>query len=441
MMQQGFVPNRVTFLAVVDACDSSASLFTGKKFHANVSCTEYESDAFVLTTFMSMYGKCNDLEMEEGSLPDKVTFRTILCSFTGLSDLSRGKFIHVYVSCCAFDTDVIVGTALFGMYGRCGSLESARELFNNMVKKDLVAWNAMITLYAQNELGGNAVLDLIQQMQIAGVSPDKVTLTSGLSACVSVSLESAQRLFEKVRDRNVLAWNAMLGACEQQGYRVHACHLFVQMLEEGITPDKVTYLILLSLYASIAASVEGYCVHTSIIYFQLDSDGPLVSALLNHRDTKEVLQIWGQMLQEAVIPDEITCIGILDACAAKGTLAVGKFAHARIIKSDYRSDISVATSLFNMYRNCSNLEEALFVFSSIVQHDAISWTAIISASAEQKQSEVVLQLFHQMQIEGVHADSGVYVNVLTACADEAALTEGKAWHSMGMAWKHSNSLI
>eukprot|EP00250_Pteridium_aquilinum_P010265 c19253_g1_i1 orf=18-1898(+) len=320
MLQEGFVPNKVTFLGVVDACDGFTGLSVGKKLHAHANHTGLESDAFVVTTLMSMYGKCDNPDMadilfdklsernavswnaiiavhahqdhkddvlqvfnqmqQESSLPDKVTFRTILCSFTGHSNIRRGKLIHVYVICCGFDTDVVVGTALFSMYGRCGSLESARKLFDGIPKRDVVAWNAMIALYTQDELGGEA-LELIKQMQGAGVPPDKVTLISSLSACAGVSFEAAQSLFEKVRERTVVVWNAMLGACEQHGHSKEAWHLFEQMLGEGITPDKVTYLTMLSLCASTAAVVEGKWVHTLIIYSQFESDAPLISGLIN----------------------------------------------------------------------------------------------------------------------------------------------------------------
>ncbi|KAH7426986.1 hypothetical protein KP509_10G025400 [Ceratopteris richardii] len=503
ILQQGFLPNRVTFLAVVDACNTSAALFIGKKFHAYVSCTELDLDPFVLTIFISMYGKCDDLGMavslfdklsdrhvvswnsiisvkahkghkddvfrlffqmqQEGSLPDKVTFRTILCSFSGYSDLGRGKLIHIYVMSQKFDSDMIIGTALFGMYGRCSDLESARRMFDGMINKDVVAWNAMIALYGGDEHGGNSVLELIDQMQAAGVSADKVTLTSGLSACAGVSIEAAQRLFEKVKERNVAVWNAMLGACENQGYGKLACDLFVQMLEET-APDKVTCLVMLSLYAGMGSTALGMCVHILALYFHYDSDGPLISGLISmyskcccldeagwifgralvkdavifnsfitacvdHDRSEELFQVRAQMLQEAMIPDEITFISTLDMCAVQGTLAEAKSVHACIVKSSYLSDVSIATSLFSMYYKCNNLEEALSVFSSIIHHDIISWTAIISATAEQKQSKVVLQLFHQMRNEGMHADNGVYVNVLTACADEAALAEGKSLHS------------
>lgn len=142
------------------------------------------------------------------------------------------------------------------MYGRCGSLESARKLFDGMFKRDLVTWNAMIALYAQNGHDKEA-LQLLRQMQQAGVVPDKVTLISSLTACVGASLEAAQSLFDKIHERNVVVWNAMLGACMQHGHSKQAFQLFKQMLGEKVTPDKVTFLTMLSTCASRAAIMEG----------------------------------------------------------------------------------------------------------------------------------------------------------------------------------------
>lgn len=502
MLQEGFLPNKITFLGVVDACNDFTGLFTGKKLHAYASLTGFELDAFVLTSLLSMYGKCNNTAMadvlfdelterhvvswnaiiavhahqnhqndvfqlfnqmqQESLIPDKITFRTILCSFTGPANINKGRLLHNLIASGGFDTDVVVGTALFSMYGRCGSLESARKLFDDMSKKDVVAWNAMIVLYTQNTFAGEA-LKLIELMQDSGVCPDKVTLISGLSACAVESFEEAHFLFEKVRERDVVVWNAMLGACEQQGYSEKVCLLFQKMLGEGINPDKVTYLTMLSLCASLSSVVEGKWMHTFICDSKYESDGSLVCGLINmydkccsvyearsvfqcsferdasvfnsiimcyteHGHNKEAFQMWSRMQQEAVLPDEVTYIGILNACATDNAFPLCKLIHGCIIESDYRSEVSVATSLFNVYHKCSSLEEAHLVFCSVVQHDVVSWTSIISANAEQNESKVVLQLFQQMQNEGVHADSGIYVNILTACADEAALPQGRVLH-------------
>lgn len=38
-----------------------------------------------------------------------------------------------------------IGSSLIDMYGKCGDLQSARQVFDRSGKKDMVVWNAMIT--------------------------------------------------------------------------------------------------------------------------------------------------------------------------------------------------------------------------------------------------------------------------------------------------------
>ena len=60
------------------------------------------------------------------------------------------------------------------MYTKCGSIESARELFDNMTIRNVVLWNAMIVGYAENE--AKKALPLFYEMQLEGVIPDLVTM-------------------------------------------------------------------------------------------------------------------------------------------------------------------------------------------------------------------------------------------------------------------------
>eukprot|EP00249_Psilotum_nudum_P034893 c54549_g1_i1 orf=1-204(-) len=68
------------------------------------------------------------------------------------------------------------------MYGKCGSLEDARRMFDIMPWRDVFSWNTMAAVYTQNGCGKEAV-QLFQQMQLEGVIPNEVTFVSILSAC------------------------------------------------------------------------------------------------------------------------------------------------------------------------------------------------------------------------------------------------------------------
>ncbi|KAF8394848.1 hypothetical protein HHK36_018785 [Tetracentron sinense] len=75
--------------------------------------------------------------------------------------------------CCYFFMD---------MYAKCGSMESARSVFDGMPEKDIVSWTVMIGGYASNGLPKEAV-DLFFQTKRENVKPDCFTMVGILSAC------------------------------------------------------------------------------------------------------------------------------------------------------------------------------------------------------------------------------------------------------------------
>ncbi|GJX64112.1 pentatricopeptide repeat-containing protein [Tanacetum coccineum] len=80
----------------------------------------------------------------DGFEPDEMTVVSVLgvCG-----DLGLGKVVEEYVVENEMEVNSYVGSALIGMYSKCGDLVSARRVFDKMVTKDLVMWNAMITGY------------------------------------------------------------------------------------------------------------------------------------------------------------------------------------------------------------------------------------------------------------------------------------------------------
>ncbi|GJX22027.1 pentatricopeptide repeat-containing protein [Tanacetum coccineum] len=78
----------------------------------------------------------------DGFEPDEMTVVSVLGA---CGDLGLGKVVEEYVVENEMEVNSYVGSALIGMYSKCGDLVSARRVFDKMVTKDLVTWNAMIT--------------------------------------------------------------------------------------------------------------------------------------------------------------------------------------------------------------------------------------------------------------------------------------------------------
>eukprot|EP00249_Psilotum_nudum_P030722 c43666_g1_i1 orf=2-316(+) len=83
-----------------------------------------------------------------------------------------------------------------------------------------------------------------------------------------------------------------------------------------------------------------------------------------------------------------------------------------------------------MYGKCGALEDGLAVFARIPERNVFSWTVMIVALTQHGQGEFALRLFQQMELDGVIPDKVTFVSVLSACASQAALTEGKRLHAL-----------
>ncbi len=71
-----------------------------------------------------------------------------------------------------------------------------------------------------------------------------------------VSIEDAQRVFNKISSYNVIFWNALLGGYALHGHSKGLTH-FELMCEEGLDIDKITFISLLSACSHGALVVEG----------------------------------------------------------------------------------------------------------------------------------------------------------------------------------------
>ncbi|XP_019054868.1 PREDICTED: pentatricopeptide repeat-containing protein At2g13600 [Nelumbo nucifera] len=129
----------------------------------------------------------------ESVWPTHYTFGNVLNACANLADLQLGRQVHSHVLKHGFrfqsgpESDIFVGNSLVDMYTKCGSIEDGLYVFENMVERDRVSWNAMIVGYAQNGRGSEAV-GLFKKMLSSGEKPDHVTMIGVLCACSHVGL-------------------------------------------------------------------------------------------------------------------------------------------------------------------------------------------------------------------------------------------------------------
>ncbi|KAL5558304.1 hypothetical protein UlMin_034515 [Ulmus minor] len=114
--------------------------------------------------------------------PDKLTLISVLSSCASVGALNHGIWVHVYIKKNHIELDNMLGTALIDMYGKCGGIGKACELFSELTEKNVFVWTAMIAAHAMEGQARKAI-DLYLEMEAKAIKPDHVTFIALLSAC------------------------------------------------------------------------------------------------------------------------------------------------------------------------------------------------------------------------------------------------------------------
>eukprot|EP01018_Ginkgo_biloba_P011240 Gb_08862 [translate_table: standard] len=437
MQQAGIQPDNFTFPFVLKACATISALQEGKEIHFRIAQSGLESDIYVGNSLITMYAKCGRTDIARqlfdkmptrnvvswnamiagyshnghfnealalfhqmqwaGIVPDVSTIVSVLSACAALSALQDGKDIHDYVNKSEFGCDAFVQTALIDMYAKCGNVDVARHLFDKMSKRYVASWNAMIAGYTQNGCATEA-LTLFHQMQLGNITPDRATIVTILPACAN-------------------------SAVLQYGKEIHG-----YIIKNKVESDVYVGNSLIAMYAKCSSREMARQVFDKMPGKNVVSWNALIAGYAQNGDASESLTLFHQMQQAGMMPDHVTVASVLRACATLSALQEGKEIHDYIIKNCFESDVIVGTALVDMYAKCGRVEDACQLFDKMSRRDVFLWTAMIAGYAQNGHANEALELFHKMQLADMKPNEVTIVSVLRACADLAALQQGKDIH-------------
>ncbi|TXG72454.1 hypothetical protein EZV62_001033 [Acer yangbiense] len=131
-----------------------------------------------------------EMQVRDRIEPNKVSLLSVLPACSSLVGLTGGKQIHGFAIRKDLNHDVSLCNALIDIYSKCGSLDSARRVFeDSSFQKDSISWSSMISGYGLHGKGEEAVL-LYDKMLLLGGKPDMITVVGVLSACGKSGLTS-----------------------------------------------------------------------------------------------------------------------------------------------------------------------------------------------------------------------------------------------------------
>ncbi|KAL1363282.1 hypothetical protein HN51_011503 [Arachis hypogaea] len=360
---------------------------------------------------------------------DNFSFPPLLKAVSRASALNQGLEIHGFASKLGFDADPFIQTGLIGMYAACGRIVDARLLFDKMSHRDVVAWNIMFDGYCQNG-GYDRVLELYEVMKSSGVEPDGVIFCTVLSACGHAgNLSYGKAIHELIRKRDLVLDSHLQRALINMYANCGAMDLARKLYDEFSTKHLVVSTAMLSGYAKLGMVKEARMIFDEMIEKDLVCWSAMISGYAESDQPHEALKLFDEMQLHRIVPDQITMLSVISACAHVGALEKAKWVHTYVDKNGFGRALSVNNALIDMYAKCGSLDRAREVFENMPRKNVISWSSMINAFAMHGDAHSAINLFHRMKVEHVTPNGVTFIGVLYACSHAGLVEEGQNFFS------------
>ncbi|XP_020599353.1 pentatricopeptide repeat-containing protein At3g50420 [Phalaenopsis equestris] len=391
---------------------------------------------------------------------------------------------------------------LLSTYSKCGSLQDAHKLFETMPERNIVSYNCIISAYSKFSSHVTSCMHLFRDMAAVGITPNAFTFSAlahvlhnhragsaihgrvivlGFydNAFVKTSLlrmylgclclESAERVFDEMAERDEIAWNSMLfgrlTGCEIE----HALQLYRGMVREGLDSTPCTLTMLLTVCRKAEDLNAGRLVHGHVVKCKYPPDTPLLNALIDmyascgdvrtaelvfERIDEPCLVSWNSLIAgfssncdgdkamdafvrlklmnclEKLQPDDFTFAAVVSATAGFPSLFYGKPLHAEISKTGWAESVYVGQTLIGMYFLNSEPLSAEKIFGCVPQKDVVIWTEMVAGYSGLGDGEMAIQYFSSMLVEGHEADSFSLSSAIKATAFLTSLRQGEMFHGL-----------
>eukprot|EP00250_Pteridium_aquilinum_P030852 c422_g1_i1 orf=216-1376(+) len=350
------------------------------------------------------------------------SIHSLLQDCAHITDIGYIRCAHLLLIDSGLTSISYIADYLIRLFTTCESLVEARQVFCKVTQPTVYTWHALISAHmklGESERG----LDLYLRMRQEGIKPNKFIFLCVLKICSSVkgakegrnfhdeiircglesdmsirntlvdmyskcgSLEEACHVFERLQQRDIVSWGAMIAGYAAHGLGIEGLEMFKKMWQEGLMPNSVIFLCALRACSSIEALEQGRLLHSQIIRngIQLDEvvgsaiidmylkcgsldEADKVFACLPNQDVVSwgvmivgyadqgqgeiALACYEDMLLEGIKPSKLTFLGVLKACWVVGALGLGRSMHAQVVIHNFGSDLVVGNALVDMYAKC-----------------------------------------------------------------------------------------
>eukprot|EP00268_Persea_americana_P003699 TRINITY_DN11127_c0_g2_i1.p1 TRINITY_DN11127_c0_g2~~TRINITY_DN11127_c0_g2_i1.p1 ORF type:complete len:682 (+),score=120.26 TRINITY_DN11127_c0_g2_i1:162-2207(+) len=382
---------------IVGASANLAALDCGRQIHARIVVSAVELDLVLGSSLVNMYGKCRDLD-SAGHMLDLMT-----------------------------EPDDFSLSALISSYADCGRLTDARRLFQKRNSQSVVVWNSMIAGCVSNNQGEEA-LELFNRMRSEMIRADPSTFANAFTACASLGvLENGKQVHAQAcKDgivNDMIASSTVVDMYSKCGSLDGACKFFSELREY----DTILLNSMITVYSNCGQIKQARCIFDTMLFRSLISWNSMIVGYSQNGFAMEALELFCEMHRLDLRMDKVSLASIISTCAGICSLRLGEqiFAHATVVGLE--SDQVISTSLVNLYCKCGNVKDGRRVFEEMEKFNQVPWNVMLMGYAINGCGTEVLKLFEEMRNACVVPNETTFIGVLLGCGHCGMVEEGRRW--------------
>ncbi|KAL0918214.1 hypothetical protein M5K25_010208 [Dendrobium thyrsiflorum] len=327
-------------------------------------------------------------EMIERSInPDNFTFPFVLKACALLSDIRGGIQLHGHAIKLGFDEDVFIHNSLINLYGKCRKIELSYKIFELMgSNRTIASWSALLSAYNRMNFCVDC-LHLFAKISCEKLKPDESSMVAALSSCSNLGLLSL-------------------------GRSIHC-----SLLRNYQTLNIIIQTSLIDMYMKCGQPDKGMLIFDKLHEKNSWTYSAVISGLAMHNYCKKALQVFSDMLNQGLKPDEAIYVNVLSACS-----------HAKMVEEGFkcfnqmRFDHQIKPNaqhygcLADLMIGAGRLDEAYELIQNmpIEPTDAV-WRSILSACKINGDIELAESAYSKLeQMEAVNAGDCVILSNMYA---------------------------
>ncbi|OQU89474.1 hypothetical protein SORBI_3002G198100 [Sorghum bicolor] len=275
-----------------------------------------------------------------------------------LHAMRKGVQFHALLVKVGYVSSIPIGSSLISFYSRCGQLEIAHRVFQNMTAKNTVTWTALISGYAQDNQV-EPCLHLFALMRRSVCKPNDITFATIFSVCTNHaflvlgksvqalqmrmgfdsyvhvsnalismyakcgSIGEARAVFESITCKDLVSWNSLIFGYSQHGLAEHCLGLLKEM-EGHIIPDAISFLGVLSSCRHACLVAEGRRCFRAMIEHGVIPEIDHYSCMVDLFGRAGLLdEAWDLIQTMPMPPNGVIWGSLLASCRVHGSISIG----------------------------------------------------------------------------------------------------------------------